>query len=95
MFNGVLALLMVSMLLDQVNVHFNPGIFIKIQSAPMAWRGPRRCWKSINTLQIPLQIFGTFILKLYVEFLFATIMFIKINANGQVHPKSNTIQKDS
>jgi hypothetical protein len=40
-----------------------------------------------------LQFFGTFILELYVEFLFATIMFIKFNANGQVRPRLDTIQK--
>jgi hypothetical protein len=40
-----------------------------------------------------LQFLGTFISKLNEEFFFATVMFIKINANRQVRPRSNTIQK--
>ena len=42
-----------------------------------------------------LQFFGTFILELYVELLFAIVMFIKLNANGQVRPKLDTIQIDN
>jgi hypothetical protein len=38
------------------------------------------------------QFFGTFILELYVELLSTTVMFIKLNANGQVHPRLDTVQ---
>jgi hypothetical protein len=31
-----------------------------------------------------LHFFGTFILELFIEFFFAAVMFIKVNANGQV-----------
>jgi hypothetical protein len=39
-----------------------------------------------------LQFFGTFILKLYIELFSATVMFIKLNTNGQVRPRLDTIQ---
>jgi hypothetical protein len=42
-----------------------------------------------------LYFFGTFILELYLEFLSAFVMSIKFNTNGQVHPRSGTIQKAS
>jgi hypothetical protein len=42
-----------------------------------------------------LQFFGTFILGLYAELLSAIVMFIKLNANGQVHPSLDTIQIDN
>jgi hypothetical protein len=49
--------------------------------------------KICNHSSNSLQFFGTFILELYVEFLSTTVMFIKINANGQVRLRSETIQK--
>jgi hypothetical protein len=42
-----------------------------------------------------LQFFGTFILELYVELLSTIVMFIKLNANGQVRPRLDTIQIDN
>jgi hypothetical protein len=42
-----------------------------------------------------LQFFGTFILELYIELLYAIVMFIKLNANGQVHLRLDTIQRDN
>jgi hypothetical protein len=42
-----------------------------------------------------LHFFGTFISKLYVEFLSIFVMFIKFNTNGQVHPRLGTIQMAS
>jgi hypothetical protein len=53
-----------------------------------ALMGLKICKHSSNLLQF----FGTFILELYVGLLSATVMFIKLNANGQVHPRLNTIQ---
>ena len=41
-----------------------------------------------------LQFLGTFIYELYVELLCAIVIFIKLNANGQVHPRLDTIQID-
>jgi hypothetical protein len=42
-----------------------------------------------------LHFFGTFILELYIEFLSAPVMFIKFNANTQVHLRLDTFQKAS
>jgi hypothetical protein len=42
-----------------------------------------------------LHFFGTFSLELYAEILSMPVMFIKFNANAQVHPRLDTFQKAS
>ena len=42
-----------------------------------------------------LQFIGTLILELYIELLPTIVMFIKLNANGYVHPRIDTIQIDN
>ena len=76
--------------LARCNAHFNPGICIEVPST-----GALAVLKIYIHSSDFLYFFGTFILELYIEFLSTPVMFIKFNANAQVHPRLDTFQKAS
>jgi hypothetical protein len=76
--------------LARCNARFNPGIYIGVPPTGALAVLKIRIYSSDF-----LYFFGTFILELYIEFLSALVMFIKFNANAQVHPRLETFQKAS